>query len=87
MSDGSAEQLAEWLKGNPVHNKIRDECCPDFSCCEPRLLWPEERRQEFADADEEKRFGMLGQSLGACLAVAGKRDGAYITGMDGETKQ
>jgi len=27
------EQLTEWVKGNSIHNKEQDECCPDFSCC------------------------------------------------------
>ncbi len=26
-------QLAEWVKGNSIHNDIDDECCPDFACC------------------------------------------------------
>jgi len=27
------EQLAKWVNGESIHNKERDECCPDFSCC------------------------------------------------------
>lgn len=27
------EQLDKWIDGNPEHNKITGECCPDFSCC------------------------------------------------------
>ena len=46
----SKEQLDEWVKGNSIHNKERDECCPDFSCCTPELLAPEEKRKEFAKA-------------------------------------
>lgn len=30
------DQLVEWVNGNPTHNKKRDECCPDFSCCFPQ---------------------------------------------------
>jgi hypothetical protein len=30
-------QCLEWAEGDPVHNEIDDECCPDFSCCEPEL--------------------------------------------------
>ena len=33
-------QLDEWVKGNPIHNNVDDECCPDFSCCRPELLAP-----------------------------------------------
>ena len=81
--NGCAEQLAEWLKGNPVHNMIRDECCPDFSCCNPGSLVPPEIRQEFVDADEEKRQGMLMMFLGGAFETLGKRDQVYIAGMDG----
>lgn len=40
-------QLDEWVKGNPIHNSVDDECCPDFSCCKPNLLQPEEIRKTF----------------------------------------
>ena len=55
MSNGCTEQLAEWLKGNSVHNVIRDECCPDFSCCAPDNAWPMEQRQLFADSMRRDR--------------------------------
>lgn len=29
----SYKQLYEWVNGNPIHNDIDKECCPDFSCC------------------------------------------------------
>jgi hypothetical protein len=32
--------------GNPYHNKIDDECCPDFSCCVPDMF----------EQDREKRW-------------------------------
>ena len=41
------EQLGKWLAGDSVHNKERDECCPDFSCCRPKLKWPKEKRRLF----------------------------------------
>lgn len=31
------EQLVYWLFGQPIHNRLRDECCPDFSCCNGEL--------------------------------------------------
>lgn len=64
------EQLKLWVGGKSVHNPDRPgggECCPDFSCCQPALLWPKEKREEFAAADEEKRFGMLSGALRALL--------------------
>ena len=27
-----------WLDKEPYHNDIDEECCPDFSCCEPDLF-------------------------------------------------
>ena len=30
-------QCLSWAMGYPYHNKIDDECTPDFSCCDPTL--------------------------------------------------
>ena len=38
--DSSQLQMEKWLAGHPEHNTERDECCPDFSCCQPHLLAP-----------------------------------------------
>ncbi len=72
-------QLNEWVKGNPVHNKTDDECCPDFSCCNPQALQPKEIRIVFVEVNkkadhepfnpdhhpyEDARMGMLMGFLG-----------------------
>lgn len=31
-------QCLSWAMGNPYHNKVDDECCPDFSCCVPDMF-------------------------------------------------
>ena len=31
-------QTLKWAMGHPYHNKIDNECCPDFSCCVPALF-------------------------------------------------
>lgn len=31
-------QCLAWAQGRPYHNNIDDECCPDFSCCQPDLF-------------------------------------------------
>lgn len=53
----SNNQLEEWVKGNPIHNKVDKECCPDFSCCKPEALQPKDIRETFKGvclkADEE----------------------------------
>jgi hypothetical protein len=55
-------QLSEWLKGNPIHNDVRDECCPDFSCCTGEIA-PLDVRQRYIKAvevgDEGTRIQML----------------------------
>ena len=78
------EQLAEWLKGNSICPNDRDECCPDFSCCQPELLASKESRQAFINADEELRMTMLGMFLGNAMSKAAelKDLNVYIAGVD-----
>ena len=74
--DGYKERLEtqtiNWLNGKPEHNKIDDECCPDFSCCTPELLASKEERQKFYNAhisgDTKTINKMLGDFLGWMLA-------------------
>jgi hypothetical protein len=75
MSD--EEQLRRWVAGDSVHRvftrggKTDYECCPDFSCCNPKLLAPLEKRQEFADASQSERERMCFEFLGGMLKSAG----------------
>lgn len=62
------KQLCGWVKGNPVHNDVDDECCPDFSYCQPDLLQPKEVRETFTAANDEQRESMLFSFLGAGIA-------------------
>lgn len=62
-----ATQMRLWLEGKPVHNHFANECCPDFSCCSPELLWPEERRKAFAEASPSIRETMLTDALAAVM--------------------
>ena len=51
-----SEQAYFWLAGIPVHNVARDECCPDFSCCDLDRLASFSARQAFVaymDADDD----------------------------------
>ncbi len=73
------EQLEQWVKGISVHNPTRDECCPDFSCCRPNLMAPEEQRRRFAEHPEQ-RGAMLGMFLGAMLADSKLDDRAQVVG-------
>jgi hypothetical protein len=74
----SDEQLAEWVKGNPIHNEDRDECCPDFSCCDKALLADEQTRKAFVEADEVLRISFLG----AFLSKAFDTSGVHLVGFD-----
>lgn len=42
--DSLIHQTLCWMAGNPVHNNLSDECCQDFSCCAPELLFPEPKK-------------------------------------------
>jgi hypothetical protein len=49
--------------------KMRDgECCPDFSCCSPHLMWPPLTRLAFKNGNKEVRSAMLRGSIQALLA-------------------
>ena len=85
------QQLALWCFGIPVHNLERDECCPDFPCCQPELLANEQTRIAFRD-NPDKRDEFLMMFLGAAVALATKNKGSpkvYIAGQDNpdETRQ
>ena len=53
------QQLAAWVDGRPICPNTNGECCPDFSCCMSRLIWPPEKREVFAKANQETREKMM----------------------------
>lgn len=60
-------QLGEWLRGNPMHNCIRDECCPDFSCCATKIKSSMEERLDFVNHILERdsnEWGLIAGFLG-----------------------
>jgi hypothetical protein len=63
------EQLLHWLKGESVHG---NECCPDFSCCQPHLQAPETERIAFYEAykngDDKTVNSMLFEFLGRAFS-------------------
>jgi hypothetical protein len=84
MSKEQERQLTEWVKGNPFHNDVDDECCPDFSCCRPELLAPEYERQAFANASEEKQMSFLMGYLGRAISTYEPSKKVHIVGDTGE---
>lgn len=81
----SEEQLTEWVKGNSIHNTDRDECCPDFSCCNPDVNTPKEERELFMELhdnkDEPEKMRMLGMFLGRAFATLNLSKNIHIGGM------
>jgi len=80
-------QASRVIKTPPIHNETRDECCPDFSCCQPELLADEKTRRAFAEADDETRMSMLGMFLGAGLGRLVEDGDVYLSGFDDPEKQ
>ena len=48
-------QTFQWARGFPYHNRIDDECCPDFSCCIPEMF----------EKDEGKRWEIYRKEQGS----------------------
>jgi hypothetical protein len=86
--DAADYQLREWTEGRPWHNPwspgadkpdyatTGGECCPDFSCCVPSMIWARERRYAFVEANDENREGMLFGALSGLVAD----HNAYVIG-------
>ena len=74
------EQLRRWALGDAVCPNSKHECCPDFSCCNPKLGWPMERRQKFIEADQGTREKMMMGAFGVLVESVDKK--AYVTRGD-----
>lgn len=74
-------QMDEWVAGRPWHNTVRDECCPDFSCCGGDLA-PADVRQAFARADDDTQFQMLAMFLGKMIDKHHGDGKVYVAGVD-----
>ena len=78
--DAADYQLHDWVSGRPWHNpwapgasepdygKYGGECCPDFSCCVPAMIWAKERRSAFVAANAQQREHMLFGALSGLAA-------------------
>ena len=62
------DQLLKWVQGESIHNDERDECCPDFSCCNSEMNTTKEVREQFIEAflndDKEQQHRLLMMFLG-----------------------
>lgn len=48
-------QCLRWAMGQSYHNRVDDECCPDFSCCQPELFEKDQSKRWQAYHDEYGR--------------------------------
>ncbi len=80
----SDEQLKRWVDGDSIHRGTREygTCCPDFSCCTPRLLADAATRQAFVAASESQRHKFLMVFLGAAIAEAGESEKVHLAGKE-----
>jgi hypothetical protein len=81
-SERAESQVDEWVKGNSIHNKEDDECCPDFSCCKPELKAPIEIRETFKNANQEQRESMLFSFLGNAIPMMTNKKVIIVNGKD-----
>lgn len=65
------EQLTLWACGTAACPNDRGECCPDFGCCNPTLMWSKEKREAFVAADAQKREAMM---MGSVVALLSSQD-------------
>lgn len=83
MSDSESvtHQLECWVNGLSLHNPIRDECCPDFSCCMGDRMNKKTRElfyKAFKDNDEKTIMAVLVMALTNLT----KDNDVYIAGED-----
>lgn len=80
-----AYQVKHWVNGDSLHNTVRDECCPDFSCCSGGRKIRKPLRKKFERAwrssDEKEQWKImaigiqfLGESMNKEIYVAGLKD-------------
>lgn len=62
------EQLTRWVAGNSQCPNSDNECCPDFSCCVPKMKWPQAAREAFAAGGQRKREEMMCGVVDALIA-------------------
>lgn len=79
-------QLALWVAGKSQCPNTYNECCPDFSCCKPKLLARLATRKRFVAAPQEERMHMLGPFLSAYVAEVNKEAGTRAV-VAGQTRR
>ncbi len=88
------KQTEEWQKGNSLHTNqlgvgyelpdgMEHECCPDFSCCDKKLEWPQEKKDLFIRMLNEGNEEVVNQMLFSSLAAVSSsfKEDVYIAGQ------
>ena len=58
-----------------------NECCPDFSCCEPTLLQPQGVRDGYLPGTDEQKTELLRIFLGGLATLRGVD--VFVAGLEG----
>lgn len=82
----SDEQLTLWISGKSVHND-KGECCPDFSCCNPKLLAPKEVRETFAAAERSGNKKVVDRMLMEFLGRLLAGENVHIAGLEASKQE
>lgn len=75
-------QLDNWVKGISLHNTLRDECCPDFSCCGSPIL-DEKTRKTFLKAYQDGNLEIMLSIMGMGLQNLASEIGIRLCVLDG----
>ena len=65
-----AEQLELWVAGQSIHNHERNECCPDFSCCNKEINTPQSVKELFIKAYQSENDRVVERLLMEFLATS-----------------
>ena len=59
------EQLDKWVAGESIHDHENDQCCPDFSCCNPDLA------AHIGDREIFQKYYLEGNDSGTMTMLTG----------------
>ena len=82
------EQLEAWQRGVAIHQVSNGgQCCPDFSCCRPELLAPQDVRDVFVEAYKQGHEDVTTRFLMTFLGNAFAESNIYIAGQEASRRE
>ena len=82
------EQLEAWQRGVAIHQVSNGgQCCPDFSCCRPELLAPQDVRDVFVEAYKQGHEDGTTRVLMTFLGNAFAESNIYIAGQEASRRE